>query len=451
MSSIPAPILGAMIVVGLALGIVYAIGLTKKWGMLVPFMGMLLSSSMSLPLDWNDRINPTIWLPVQRIRSELFLASGVAGVVMLLFQSSRLRGKKLSLPVWLLVLAGMYAALLRFVHDSPALGAFSVVFGLATLIPLALTATIVMDEIEDLVLLLRSVVIVNCVWIMMVFAQIIVNPKYVTMGNENRFVGILANPQHSGVLMSFFTVITLWLVLNDTRKYKLIYTGLLGANALLLLWTGSRTGLGMTLIGVSSVLYSKAGKAILFLPIAGILTYIGLKVVVNVVGVDVGLSRLSSTSNTRDYAWWKLLTTGLENPLFGVGTLDSEKSENSWLFSFAAFGIGMLGITVLLAMSTMWESITLLKKRFQTHKYYRPYMDLVVGVMGMYIAGAVFEGYMVSRVNATICFFTLIAGAGAMVKKSANQMSAAEYDSSYSDEYYGEYADEYYCEEPETT
>lgn len=443
-----------MIVVVLILGVVYAVGLTKKWGMLIPFMGMLLASSMSMPLDWNDRINPTIWLPIQRIRSELFLASGVAGFVMLLFQSSRLRGKKLSLPVWFLVLAGMYAALLRFVHDSPAQGAFSVLFGLATLIPLALTATVVMDEIEDLILLLRSVVLVNIAWIMMVFAQIVVNPKYVTMGNEHRFVGILANPQHSGVLMAFFTVITLWLMLNDTRRYKLIYTGLLGANALLLIWTGSRTGLGMTVIGVSSVLYAKAGKAILFLPVVGLLTYIGLKVVVNVVGVDVGLSRLSSTANTRDYAWWKLLTTGLENPLFGVGTLESEKSENSWLFSFAAFGIGMLGITIMLALATMWESLMLLKKRFGLDSYYRPYADLIVGVMGMYIAGAVFEGYMVSRVNATICFFTIVAGAGAMVKKKANEMCFAGYDSSFSDEYDDEYTDEYYfdySEEPEST
>ncbi len=441
--SIPFPVLAALICIGLIVSIVYTVGLTKKWGILLPFAGMLLFGSMSLPLDWNDRINPTVWLPIQRIRSELFLVSGAAGLLLVFFQISRLRGKKLSISVWTLVLAGMYAALLRFVHDSPSEGAFSVAFGICTLIPVALTATIVMDSLDDLVTLLRTVALTNIVWIFMVIIQIGANPKYVTMGNELRFVGILANPQHSGVLMAFFCVITLWLLTNDSRKLKAIYTILLGINCLFLLWTGSRTGLGMTIIGVSSILYTRVGRVILLLPLVGILTYVGLKVVVNVIDIDFGLNRLASTTNTRDYAWWKLLNTGLENPLFGVGTLESEKSENSWLFGFAAFGIGMLVMTIAMTFFAMWECFRLFRTRSWLPKYYRPYADLVIGIMAMYFAGAVLEGYIISRVSAALCIFPLAAGAGAMIRKFASEYRDGNY---VTDEYetYSEYGDTSY-------
>jgi hypothetical protein len=422
--SIPTPILAAMIIVGLIAGLVYVVGLTKKWGVLVPYAGMLLFGSMSLPLDWNDRVNPTFWLPIQQMRSSLFLGSGVAALIVVLVQSSRLRGKAQSISVWFFVMAGMYAALLRFAHDSPAQGVFSVVFSVCTLIPTAVIAAMIIDELDDFQILLRTVALVNAVWVGMVFVQILVNPKYVTMGNQFRFVGVLSNPQHAGVLMAFFFVITLWLLLNDRVKYKLLYMTLLGVNGLFLLWTGSRTGLGMAIIGVSAVLYTRAGRAILLFPFAALMTYIGLKIVVNVIGIDVGLDRLASTANTRDYAWWKLFTTGMENPVFGVGTLESEKSENSWLFGFAAFGVGMLGLMLLMTFSAVIESLKGIRARFSMPSEYRPSMDLVIGLIAMYFAGAVFEGYIVSRVSASLCLFPIIAGSGAILRRHAKQERA---------------------------
>jgi hypothetical protein len=440
--SIPFPVLGALVVIGLLIGCVYIYGLSKKWGILVPYAGMLLFGSMALPLTWNDRINPTVWLPIQRIRSELFLASGAAALLVVLFQSRRLRGKAQSLSVWLLVTAGMYAALLRFVHDSPAQGAFSIAFGIATLLPLALVAAIAMDDIEDFPILLRTITFVNSIWVAMVFVQIAANPKFVTMGNQYRFVGIFSNPQHSGVLMAFFCVIVLWLLLNDHRKYKLFYLALLGIDGLFLLWSGSRTGMGMTIIGVSAVLYSRAGRAILFLPIVAIISFVGLKMMIGVLGIDFGVERLTSTANTRDYAWWKLFTTGMENPLFGVGTLESEKSENSWLFGFAAFGIGMVSLLVLMTVVAMAEFLQSLRLRFSMPAHLRPMLDLTLGLIAMYFAGAMLEGYIISRVSSALCFYPIAASAGAIIRRHARlYQSDGSYDQNdlYSDD--GEYAD----------
>lgn len=426
---------GALIVfVG---AIVYLVGLGKKWGILVPFAGMLLFGSMALPLDWNDRVMQTVWLPIQTQRSALFLGMGVVGLSVVLIQFGRFVRKPVSVSAVFLLMMGLYAALLRFVHDGSSEGASSVVFAFSTLVPLVLVSTISIDEPTDFLLVTRVIAAVNAVWVGMCGVQFLADPRLLTLGNQFRFMGILSNPQHAGALMAFMAVIMLWLLFNDSQKrFKLIYMGLIFANILLLIWTGSRTGLGMFMIGMSAVLYTKAGRTILFLPIVAIVAYVGIKFLINTLGLEIGVERLASTENTRDYAWWKLYSTGMENPLFGVGTLESEKSENSWLFGFAAFGIGMLALSVMFTLSAVWECWRLVRTRHWLPAYYRPYSDLMVGVMAMYFAGAVLEGYMVSRVSASMCIYPAIAGAGAMFRRFARQYHEAGYveDDSYGGE-----------------
>lgn len=439
---IPIPVLGALIVIGLIIGVVFAVGLTKKWGILMPFAGMVLFSSMALPLSWNDRINPTVWLSIQSIRSQLYLASGVAATLVVLFQFQRLRGKSISISAALLVCIGLYASLLRFVHGGATDGSFSVIFSLFTAIPLAAAAAMVINEVEDLRLIFRSVALINLAWVGMVLVQVAVNPKYVTQGNQYRFVGLLSNPQHTGVLMAFLCVIILWLLLNDFRKYKIIYIGLLSINAIFLLWTGSRTGLGMTIIGISAVLYSRAGRAILLLPAVGILGYISMQVMVNVVGMDLGFDRMTSTENTRSDAWKLLIQSAQQNPLTGVGMDEMDRSENSWLYGYATYGIGMLVLLLAMTLVSTIEILKSVKARFATPPEYRPYLDVLVGIMLMYFAGAVLEGYMISRVSVTLCVFLVASVALVNIRKLANH----NYDYSY-EEHTDDYSSEEYTDQ----
>tara|TARA_R110002072_G_scaffold42064_5_gene117566 strand:+ start:2829 stop:4169 length:1341 start_codon:yes stop_codon:yes gene_type:complete len=434
------PMLGAIIFIGTIAGIMYLIGLTKKWGILLPFAGMVFFSSLAMPLSWNDQVNPTVWLPIQRIRSSLFFGSGIAATLIVLFQLQRLKGKSISISAIMLIGVGLYASFLRYVHGGAEDGTFSVVFSVMTLFPLAMTAAMILDEVSDLRLIFRSIALTNIIWIGMVFVQIAVNPNYVTQGNEYRFVGLLSNPQHSGVLMAFFVVISLWLLLNDQKKYKIIMIGLTGVNGLFLLWTGSRTGLGMTLIGVSSVLYSRAGRAILLLPLAGILGFLSLKIMVNVVGIDLGFERMVSTENTRSAAWQELIMSASQNPLIGVGMDEIDRSENSWLYGYATYGIGMLLLLVITTIAAGIEILKAVRARFIMQPEYRPYLDIVLGILLMYLAGAVLEGYMISRVSMTTSMF-MIASVGLLnIRKAA--VHQIEYASMY-DEYQSEYGDEY--------
>lgn len=58
----------------------------------------------------------------------------------------------------------------------------------------------------------------------------------------------------------------------------------------------------------------------------------------------------------------------------------------------------------------------------------------------MYFAGAVLEGYMVSRVNSVLCFYIPIATAGALFRKFAKQYHEAGY---MEDDGYGSESSEY--------
>lgn len=433
--SIPIPILFALAVVGLVVGALYLIGLSKRWGILVPLVGMILFGSMALPLDWNDRLRMTVWLPIQSERSLFYLLSGASGVLVVLLNTKRLAGKRLSISAMLFVASGFYASMLRFVHMGPSDGALSLALSFATLTPLLVTSMIFIEHPDDLRKMLRSVIFANIVWIGMSGVQLLSDPSMLTVGNENRFVGLLSNPQHSGALMAFFTVISLWLMLNERGRVAIFLLGLVGVNAILLMWTGSRTGMGMTVIGVSAILYSRAGRAILLLPIAAILGYVVLKVMVDVFGISLlGFERLTSTEDTRTSAWSKLIDTGMNNIILGAGIDDVEKSENSWLYGFASYGIGMLGILLLMTVATAVEVAKTIRARFLVEPHYRNTLDFMSGVLMMYFAGALLEGYMISRVSSTICFFLVISVANVNIRRillgqQGQEMYAQDWDS----------------------
>ena len=444
----PIPILIALILVGLVGGLVYILGLTKKWGTLLPLAGMIFFSSIAMPLAWNDRVNPTVWLPIQSIRSEMFLASGVAALFVILLQLGRLKGKSFAISAILLVIIGFFASLLRFLHGGIEDGMFSMVFSFFTLLPLAIIPAAIIDRPEDIRTVFRVAVLVNAVWTLMVFVQIAANPKYVTQGNEHRFVGLMSNPQHTGVFLAFLSVIALWLLLNDQRKYRFFLIGIVSIDLLFLLWTGSRTGLGMAVVGISAVLYNKAGRAILLLPLVAILGYISLKIMIDVVGIDLGFERMTSTKNTRSDAWRKLIETAGKNPIVGVGMDELDRSENSWLYGYASYGIGMLMLLLGMTFVAAIEVLKSIKARFSIPTEYRCYLDVLNGIMMMYFAGAILEGYMVSRVSFTLFVFMLAAVANVNLRKILLADNYDLYEDQPADFYsdYKDYGDQEYIE-----
>lgn len=414
------PALALALLIGVVWPCLYLLGITKRWGMLVPFSLLLFAACLATPRDWADRVLPTVWLGIQTRRSEIFLVAGGAGVLMALAQFGRLSGKRLSMSAVLLVVIGFYCAILRLHHGGAADGFQSLLFAVCTLVPLLVTAPLLMDEPGDIRKILRLIAGVNGLWLAMCAVQFVVNSNYLTQGNQYRFQGLLGNPQHAGTLLAFFGVAVLWLLLNDRGAItKFVYTAILGANMVLLIWSGSRTGMGMAVIGFAGVMYTRMGKSILFMPFAAIIAYVGFKLVLSVTGLDIGASRLTTLEDTRSAAWFRLWAVGTENPLFGAGMAELDRSENSWLYAFASYGIGAFFLTILMSIAAGFECLRAVRLRLWLTLEERRVLDLTLGVVAMYFAGAVLEGYMVSRVSASLPIYMVFAGAMAVTTRYA--------------------------------
>jgi hypothetical protein len=425
-------------VIGLIWVGLYLVGLGRRWGVLVPFGLMLLASSTAAALDYYGNTVTTMWTGFQSRRAMIFLAGGVAAAAVVVMQFGRLAGSRLAVSSLVLFFIGVYAALLRFYHGGPADGAQSFVFAVMTLLPMVFAAPLVGSAGADFVAVLRSVAVVNAVWGAMVAMQFLVDSTALTMGNQYRFVGLTGNPQHAGVLLAFWSAIVLWLLLNDRGKVlRVIYGGLLGANLIMLAWTGSRTGMGMGVIGFAAIMYTRMGRAVLFMPVVAVIAYFGFKAVLAVTGLEVGVDRLATLEDTRTGAWLTLYQTGAESPLFGVGMDEAERSENSWLYAFATYGIGMFALVMVLTLVAMIEFLRGVKLRSWLPLEDRRLLDLCLGIIAMYFAGAVLEGYIISRVHPSLCIYIIAAGVAAMLCRQASlaRLAAQSHDGSWDEDY----------------
>jgi hypothetical protein len=389
--------------------------------------GMLFTSCLGFGIEANGRVVAGVFYPLQARRSQLFLMCGVLLSLHLLLHFRAMRGRRLSVQAVILMVMGFYAALLRFVHEGGAAGLESVVYAVVTLIPLLLVAPIVIAEFRDPIRFLRMTAIVNAMWVGGTLIQIAINPSMVMLGKQQRFIGLLGNPQHAASLVAVLLAVSIYLFMNDPqRRFRLLALGLLGINVILLGWTGSRTGLGMAVLAVSGVLYARFGKAILWLPAVAILAALAYELL-KMAGLTIGFERLASTENTRADSWSNLLHNGLSSPLIGMGVEGAGDSENGYLYGFAAYGIGMVLLTMALIGATAVTSLKLWKRRQYLPLQYRTLSDFLIGYNALYFGGSFFEGYMMARVASNLVFFMLFAGiASQLIRLTDEAIQAGE-------------------------
>ncbi len=404
---------------------------------------MLFASSLGVPVEYNGRVLQGVFLPLQLHRSEIFLVFGAALGLHVLIHSGYLRGRFVSLQGSILVLMGFYGAMLRFVHSGVSDGAESVIYAFATLVPLLLALPVLIQDFSDIWRLLRTLAVVNALWIAGVLLQIAINPGIVVIGRERRFIGLLANPQHTGTLMAVYVALSLYLFLNDpAKRYKLIYLGLIGFNIIFLAWAGSRTGMGMAVLAITGVMYARVGKAIIWLPVLLLVAVISYKVL-QMAGISIGAERLASTSNTRAAAWSNLWHNGLDSPIIGKGVEGAGDSENGYLYGFAAYGIGMVGLIFTLMCATAYTSVKLWTRRKYLPVEYRSLSDFMIGYFALYFGGSMFEGYMMARVASHLVFFLVFTGIASQFIQMTDRALALDQNNDYDDLYDADVAMDY--------
>lgn len=393
---------------------------------------MLFFSSLGVQEYKGTLTRNYTWIsPLQENRSEI--TAMVAGALLLgvLVHMRRLNKARWS-PQGVMYLAMVvYAGFLKMAQESVPAGLATIALGFLTSLPLLILVPSLLEDWADCERVFRSMIYTMLAWGAITLVQVFVDRAQLFgsagYGRGYRFAGLTINPQSAALLLSITGTVGIWLVLNGRRGFpRLVTIVVTGSILVMLLWTASRTGAALFLIMASFVLYTRVGRAALALPVLAIVTYGLWYYATSSLDVDLGLEHLASTENTRAAGWGAMWQVGARNFLFGVGTDESPFTENSLLYGFAAYGIGMLVLMLIFYGVSIVQIVHLIKARRLLDPWQKRVVDLVVGVQIGYLAGAMFEGYLLGRVSFMTVLLYIFAGMSTRIIDYARGLATAE-------------------------
>lgn len=379
---------------------------------LLTLMVMLGASAITAPADDLGRPQVTWIMALQIRRREIFAIAGAMLLVTIVFHVRRMHVNRVAATAVCLLVIGMYAGLMRIVSALDTQGGLiSMLYAAATIGPAMIAIPALLEDENDHMWMLRMIGAMSILWAGAVAVQFVTYRGVLTAAG-GRFNGMLGNPQHAASYLAAASTVCLFLLLNDKHRFKAVWAATLAANVAMLMWTGSRTGLAMSVLGCTAVLYTRAGRAILYLPIAAVL----FMFVVSALEANIGVvgERLREGGDTRTLAWRHMFNVFLENPVFGVG--EAEKtgtSENSYLYGLAAYGVGMGALILVLVLVAGFQALKLFRVRGLLDPLEKRLADLCLGYYAMYFGSAMFEGIILGR-NSVNLVFILIFGAMAV-------------------------------------
>jgi hypothetical protein len=431
LTSIPASVL---VVAALLAAVLVFATFAKARNGLILVGAMLFTASIGAATFDEQFVRPQLLGPIQAARSELFGAIGLLLGIGTFAHLGLHPERRIPAQAILLLIIGLYAALLRMVHEGPASGVISVVLTLVTIIPLTVLIPRIIDGWDDIVVLLRMIVIVNVVWMGVVFVQALADPGAMVVGRERRFFGPTGNPQQAAIILGMNAALMIWLFSNDWRRsLRFTYALLAGLNAVGVLWTGSRTGLVLFIIGLCGVAYARIGRTILFLPLGMLGLYAGWTAL-GALGVDLAAaSRVTSLQDTRSEAWLQMIDSARESPLIGVGVEQAGSSENSYLYAWASYGVGMVFLVVTLALVSVAMCLRLFRLRWRLDQSRRAMIDVVLAYNAMYFIGGLVEGYMLARVSSNLVLLIVFAAMASRIEEMAAAEALEPVDDGYED------------------
>jgi len=222
-----------------------------------------------------------------------------------------------------------------------------------------------------------------------------------------RFMGTTANPQHAAVLISLCSLGVFYFLL-DFQKLKwserllLICLGLSMLHLLIL--TGSRTGLGIAVIGGALLLRGRLTVAGV-LSIASIVAFVWI---LQYLGLADNAERLVSAGDTRTEIWKNQWKTFMQYPIFG-SPFQGEHfrvAENSWLGLMAVCGVfGVMCLTWLLAS---FCSIAISLWKYRKNISLELDINFCLACVFAVFSGSFFEGYLLGTITFPVLFIACI-------------------------------------------
>lgn len=246
-----------------------------------------------------------------------------------------------------------------------------------------------LQDWNDVIIVIRCMAISLMIFIGGTIYQVIMNPGAIVW--QGRCFATTGNPQHAALVLSAGLLPLCYLLVR--RDGSIIWRSILGAtlafDILFLVWTGSRTGALVGVVGLALLFRAKLARWMTAAVVAG--TFI--LIVLPFFGQSMeGASHILSGADTRSGVWARQFQTFREH--MAIGVLDEPtNSENSYLATAARFGLlGVvpLAIAVALVGSALWALQ-------RTRRYLGEHMltaDLVTGGLCALLLGAWFEGYL---------------------------------------------------------
>jgi hypothetical protein len=253
--------------------------------------------------------------------------------------------------------------------------------------------------------------------------QLVINRSAAVM--QGRLFGLTGNPQQVGMILggSIPIVVMLAVWKEEVKAMRTVWAVTAAMMAVLLGWSGSRTGGMMAVIGLGMLFRRHLGTFMIF----GVIGLALVLAMLQIFEFDVAKSssRLLDPTNTRAQVWDRMLTDFLEHPMAGVTESEAFGSENSYLLAGARMGIiGLLILSVFIA--------SVVYMLFRLHAYRKILrdvplvVDLVIGGLLAYFAGAAFEGILFGTLSHQVfMIFIYFALAGFLIDLVEAQASAS--------------------------
>ena len=379
--------------------------LFRPRAMALALAAILFIYLIGLPIDyWGRPVQQ--WInPLQENRTSIIV--GLVPLILLggwfILPPSAIRS--IPKPLFFLGALYIYIGAIRIIHNGLIDGILTMLLAMFTLATIVVVFQRLSNEWEDFLIFPRVIVFAVAAFLAATAIQFVINPDKIVIGIAERFIGVAANPQFTAVLCGIGLIVMIWLVMYDRRRFLWIYVGMAILTGMALLSTGSRTGILMFLLGLSVLGIRRFGRQLLIIPLLGI----GLMLMIRLastIGIDLPLDRFLAGGDTRTGAWKELLLVFRNNPLIGVGVVDAGKSENSFLYAAASYGLLAPLLLIGLGIGCLSLGIRLFR-RTQPYPVLHPQADLVNAIFAAYFAGAIFEGYMIGRVTGMLIVITL--------------------------------------------
>ena len=256
-----------------------------------------------------------------------------------------------------------------------------------------------LQTIEDAHAVIRCLAMTGVIFVAVIYIHLMIDPSSMA---RTRFHGTTSNPQKAAGVAALLLPPMCYLLMQreESKPWKMVLAVSTAILFLLLLWTGSRNGVLMAVVGMGLFFRTRFKKLLVVIVVVGLFALIALQVFEE---STRNVERLVSTEDTRSERWSQLIDDFVGSPFIGHISDRPAIQENSYLS--AAARLGMLGIVPLVGfMGLTCSALVKLQRSRSLLGEDVMLADLVTAGLVSIMVGSIFEGFLLGTVEFWVPF-----------------------------------------------